>query len=54
VVDLDPVSGARTLPVLRTLGGYRRVDSEICFGVDADVTVAGRVRVGGRAVLGRD
>jgi uncharacterized protein YcbX len=54
VVDLDPVSGARTLPVLRTLAGYRRGDSEICFGVDADVTVAGRVRVGDRAVLGRD
>lgn len=54
VVDLDPVSGARTHPVLRTLAGYRRDDSEIRFGVDADVTVAGRVRVGGRAVLGRD
>lgn len=54
VVDLDPVSGARDAPVLRALGGYRRVDSEICFGVDADVTVAGRVRVGDRAVLGRD
>jgi uncharacterized protein YcbX len=54
VVDLDPVSGARTLPLLRTLAGYRRDDSEICFGVDADVTVAGQVRVGGRAVLGRD
>jgi uncharacterized protein YcbX len=54
VVDLDPVSGDRTLPVLRTLAGYRRGDSEICFGVDAVVTVAGQVRVGGRAVLGRD
>lgn len=54
VVDLDPVSGSRTLPVLRTLAGYRRGDSEICFGVDADVTVAGRVRLGDRAVLGRD
>jgi len=54
VVDLDPVSGVRTWPVLRTLAGYRRHDSEICFGVDADVTEAGRVRVGDRAVLGRD
>lgn len=54
VVDLDPASGARNAPVLRALAGYRRVDSEICFGVDADVTVAGRVRVGDRAVLGRD
>lgn len=54
VVDLDPASGARTLPVLRALAGYRRDDSEICFGVDAVVTVTGQVRVGGRAVLGRD
>lgn len=54
VIDLDPASGARTLPVLRQLAGYRRVDSEICFGVDADVVVAGRVRVGDRAALGRD
>ncbi len=54
VVDLDPLSGERTLPVLRTLAGYRRDDSEIRFGVDAVVTVAGQVRVGGRAVLGRD
>lgn len=54
VVDLDPASGARTVPVLQALAGYRRHDSEICFGVDADVTVAGRVRVGDRAVLGRD
>lgn len=54
VVDVDPASGARTAPVLRTLAGYRRGDSEICFGVDADVIVAGRVRVGDRAVLERD
>jgi len=54
VVDLDPVSGDRTLPVLRTLAGYRRDDSEICFGVDADVTVAGHVRVGDGAGPGRD
>ena len=54
VVDLDPASGARTLPVLQTLAGYRRDDSEIRFGVDAHVTVAGRVSVGDRAVLGRD
>lgn len=53
VVDLDPVSGARTLPVLGTLARYRRDDAEICFGVDADVVVPGRVRVGDQAVLGR-
>lgn len=54
VVDLDPVSGTRTLPVLQTLARYRRVDSEIRFGVDADVMVAGRLRLGDRTVLGRD
>lgn len=54
VVDLDPASGVRTVPLLRALAGYRRDVSEICFGVDADVTEAGQVRVGGRAVLGRD
>lgn len=54
VVDLDPASGARDVPVLRALGGYRRGDSEICFGVDAEVTVPGRVDVGDRAELGRD
>lgn len=54
VVDLDPVSGARDVPVLRTLAGYRRGDGEIRFGVDADVTVPGRVSVGDRVVLGRE
>lgn len=54
VVDLDPASGARDVPVLRALGGYRRGDGEICFGVDAEVTAPGRVDVGDRAELGRD
>jgi uncharacterized protein YcbX len=54
VVDLDPVSGARDTPVLATLAGYRRYDGEICFGVDAEVTVPGRVSVGDPVVLGRE
>lgn len=54
VVDLDPATGVRNVPVLATLAGYRRNDGEICFGVDADVTVSGLVRVGDPVVLGRD
>lgn len=54
VVDLDPVTGVRDVPVLTTLAGYRRCDGEICFGVDAEITVPGRVRVGDPVVLGRD
>jgi uncharacterized protein YcbX len=54
VVDLDPVTGARDVAVLGTLAGYRRKDGEICFGVDAEITVPGCVRVGDPVVLGRD
>ena len=54
VIDLGPASGTRDLPVLQTLAGYRRCEGEICFGVDADVTVPGRVSVGDPVVLGRD
>jgi uncharacterized protein YcbX len=54
VIDLDPATGVRDVPVLQTLAGYRRSDGEICFGVDAEVTVPGRVSVGDPVVLGRD
>ena len=54
VVDLDPESGVRDVPVLGTLAGYRRSDGEICFGVDAEITVPGRVRAGDPVVLGMD
>ena len=54
VIDLDPETGVREVPVLRTLAGYRHRDGEICFGVDAEVTVPGAVRVGDPVVLGRD
>jgi uncharacterized protein YcbX len=46
VVDLDPVTGRSDAPVLAELAGYRRSDGEINFGVDAVVSVAGRVRTG--------
>jgi uncharacterized protein YcbX len=54
VIDLDPVTGCRDVPVLQTLAGYRRCDGEICFGVDAEVAVPGRVGLGDPVVLGRD
>lgn len=53
VVDLDPATGARGLPVLQTLGGYRRGHGEIIFGVDAVVVVPGVVRTGDQAALER-
>lgn len=56
VVDLDPVSGHKDLAVLRALGRYRRALSgvgDVLFGVDAVVTVAGRVETGDTVVAGR-
>ncbi len=53
VVDLDPSTGLRDAPVLKTLGGYRRSQGEINFGIDAVVAVAGQVRTGDQAELGR-
>ncbi len=46
VVDVDPVSGERDVPVLAYLGRYRRSGSEIVFGVDAEVVRPGRVALG--------
>lgn len=51
VVDLDPVTGRQTAPVLSTLAGYRREAGEICFGVDARVVVPGGIRQGDPAVV---
>jgi len=51
VVDLDPDTGRRDADVLGTLAGYRRGQGEVCFGVDAVVTTAGKVRSGDRATL---
>jgi uncharacterized protein len=46
VVDLDPATGVRDLALLKALAGYRRTEGAVTFGVDADVTVPGRVRTG--------
>jgi uncharacterized protein len=54
VVDLDPTTGVRDTPVLRTLAGYRRGQGVISFGIDAVVTVAGRVHTGDPVDLERD
>ena len=51
VVDLDPVTGRGDAPVLRELAAYRQGQGEISFGVDAVVTVPGRVRTGDQVVL---
>lgn len=51
VIDLDPVSGLRDLDLMRALAAYRGGRGEVAFGVDADVTVPGRVRTGDPAML---
>jgi uncharacterized protein YcbX len=56
VIDLDPVTGRKDLPVLRTLGRYRRAlagSGDVLFGVDAVVTRAGRVDTGDTVVAER-
>ncbi len=54
VVDLDPASGVRDADVLGALTGYRRDRREVAFGVDAVVSLPGRVENGDRVELGRD
>jgi uncharacterized protein len=47
VTTRDPDTGERDLDTLRMIAAYRPPeDSEICFGVYADVVQEGRVRVG--------
>lgn len=46
VIDLNPVSGARDLDLMRALAGYRPGRGEVAFGVDAVVTLPGRVSTG--------
>jgi MOSC domain-containing protein len=54
VIDLDPDTGERRSPALKTLGGYRHLHGEVVFGVDAVVTQPGRVRSGDRVdIVGR-
>jgi uncharacterized protein YcbX len=53
VIDLNPLTGCADVPVLRELSGYRRSSGEVNFGVDAVVTVEGRVQTGDQVVLAR-
>jgi uncharacterized protein len=53
VVDVDPDDGVMDAPVLRTIAGYRRGESEVHFGVDAVVVAPGTVHAGDTAGLGR-
>lgn len=51
VIDLDPASGIPDLGLMKALAGYRRGRGEVAFGVDAEVTVPGRVETGDAAML---
>jgi uncharacterized protein YcbX len=53
VIDLDPVTGRKDVPVLRELAGYRHrpSTSDIYFGVDAEVTAVGQVGTGDQVEL---
>lgn len=53
VVDIDPATGRRDTPVLRTLAGYRQDEREVHFGVDAIVVGPGLVRARDQVELGR-
>lgn len=54
VLDLEPGTGRRDLPVLATLAGYRRERGEVRLGVYASVLTAGRVHAGDPVALGKD
>ena len=54
VVDLNPQTGVRDVPVLKALAGYRLSGADVHFGVDAEVVVPGRVAVGDPVTLRRD
>lgn len=51
VIDLDPATGVRDRSLLAVLAASRRDGVEIPFGVDAEVTVPGRVTTGDGAEL---
>lgn len=53
VVDSDPQTGRRDVPVLKTLAGYRHRGEDILAGVDAVVVQPGVVRTGDRVELER-
>lgn len=53
VVDLDPITGEREAEVLRAMAAHRRGGDGVSFGVEAVVTVPGRVRKGDQVELRR-
>jgi uncharacterized protein YcbX len=54
VVDLDPRTGHRDVPVLKALSGYRLSGGDVRFGVDAEVVVPGRVAADDLVTLRKD
>jgi uncharacterized protein YcbX len=46
VTTLDPDTGKKDFPTLDILAGYRKVGTQLMFGVYGDVEVAGDIRVG--------
>ncbi|GAB2874624.1 MOSC domain-containing protein [Nocardioides pacificus] len=49
VIDHEPATGVKDAAVLKTLASYRPRDAatgDLCFGVDAEVTVPGTIRPG--------
>lgn len=54
VIDHDPASGIRDLDLLKALAGRRRGEEGVVFGVDAEVTVPGRVTTGDSVVPATD
>ena len=53
VIDLHPTSGVRDLGLLKALAAGRPGQAEVTFGVDAEVTVPGRVATGDAAAVVR-
>ncbi|KRF34178.1 MOSC domain-containing protein [Nocardioides sp. Soil805] len=51
VVDLDPATGVRDLPLVKALASLRQPGGGVVFGVDADVVVPGQVTTGDPAEL---
>lgn len=54
VIDLNPVSGIPDMNLMKALAAYRRGQGQVFFGVDAEVTVPGRVKTGDPVKLAQD
>ena len=51
VIDLDPATGVRDLGLMKALANLRPGRGEVTFGVEAEVTVPGRVGTGDAAAV---